>query len=373
MALWQFTTIAALIGVLLVYVMVLTNRIGATNALLKRIEEALVKPQPITENAGANRARAGATRVRAVAAGGAFGAPAAVEEASSRTATLRSMTASASSPTAEPMPMAGRLPTAESIPAAARRPAAAPAMESEARGEIESEASEMADASDVLARERRVSFLTVRDLKVISRSGRRSSDSTVGMSPLFREAMERKRADARSLAENGQTSEEQTGEEATHAEQTHAEQTSDVDLAIVANAMAEEIRKLDSLPVSFQELPDAQSESSAPFAPVAPAAPAADHTITDALPATNDEPAVDTRLVRATLGFNDEPVAEEAATAVIAANEESPAEAEAPTSAAADEQPAAQPLDEDIRERRRKREAQLILNAQRRRRRTRSF
>src|SRR5438876_4140648 len=51
MVVWQFATIAALIGALLTYVMVLTNRLGTTNVLLKRIEEGLVRPQPITENA----------------------------------------------------------------------------------------------------------------------------------------------------------------------------------------------------------------------------------------------------------------------------------------------------------------------------------
>jgi len=51
MVVWQFATIAALIGALLTYVMVLTNRLGTTNVLLKRIEEGLVRPQPVTENA----------------------------------------------------------------------------------------------------------------------------------------------------------------------------------------------------------------------------------------------------------------------------------------------------------------------------------
>jgi hypothetical protein len=42
MALWQFIVIAVLIGALLVYAGVLANRIGCTNATLKRIEEALL-------------------------------------------------------------------------------------------------------------------------------------------------------------------------------------------------------------------------------------------------------------------------------------------------------------------------------------------
>jgi hypothetical protein len=42
MALWQFTVLAALSGILLIHAIVLTLRIGRTNAALKRIEEALL-------------------------------------------------------------------------------------------------------------------------------------------------------------------------------------------------------------------------------------------------------------------------------------------------------------------------------------------
>jgi len=49
MALWQFTVIAALIGALLVSVAVLVSRVGNTNSMLKRIEEALRAPDRIKE------------------------------------------------------------------------------------------------------------------------------------------------------------------------------------------------------------------------------------------------------------------------------------------------------------------------------------
>lgn len=122
MIVWQFATIAALIGVLVISVMVLTNRLGVTNALLKRIEEGIVRPQPVSEKV-----------------------PAA----------------------AEPAPV-------ELAPAAAE-----PA-------ENEVPAAEVAD------RDRRVSYLTVRDLKVISRSGRSSSDTPTAVSPLFNEVFGRR-------------------------------------------------------------------------------------------------------------------------------------------------------------------------------------
>src|SRR5581483_5871960 len=105
MALWQFTTIAALIGVLLIYVMVLTNGIGATNALLKRIEEALVRPQPITENPR------GAMAAAVASAPGDSADEAEVSTASAEDAAVA----------AAPVPMVARLPTAE------------PATESDAR------------------------------------------------------------------------------------------------------------------------------------------------------------------------------------------------------------------------------------------------
>jgi len=199
--------------------------------------------------------------------------------------------------------------------------------------------------------DRRVSFLTVRDLKVIARSGRRSSDSTVGMSPLFHESMERKRAEARSLAESGQSHEDEP------------------------RSLPANMQELPgSLPLSVQELATATYEirdflESANVAATEDVAPAS----AEELSAFNDEPAVDSRLVMATFASNDEP-AVEAPAAAVAANDKSPTEPEAPT-AATEPQPvaAAQPVDEDLLERRRKRDAQLILSAQRRRRRTRGF
>jgi len=237
----------------------------------------------------------------------------------------------------------------------------------------ESGAGEIIDAPEV-PRDRRVSLLTVRDLKVIARSGRRSSDSTVGMSPLFHESMERKRAEARSLAECGQSHEDQTDvvTEEVNVAGVVTEET------VVASTVA------GSLPLSVQELATATYEirdflESANVAATEDVAPAS----AEELSAFNDEPAVDSRLVMATFASNDEP-AVEAPAAAVAANDESPTEPEAPT-AATEPQPvaaaqptaappvAAQPVDEDLLERRRKRDAQLILSAQRRRRRTRGF
>ena len=341
MALWQFTTIAALIGVLLIYVMVLTNRLGATNALLKRIEEALVKPQSATGN------------TRATVAG-----------------------------SAEDM--------------TARRPASEPATQA---GPLE-----ITDAPEV-PMDRRVSFLTVRDLKVIARSGRRSSDGTVGMSPLFREAMERKRAEARPLAESGQSHEDQPSDVVIDEVSVASLVTEET---VVASAVAGEVRVASvgsheameasvgsretveesgeprsqpasmqglagSLPLSVQELATAtyeirdflESANVAATEDVAPASP-------EVVAPTPDEP--DTRFAS-----NDEP-ASEAPAAAVAANDESGAEPDTPIAttepqpvAAAQPAAAAQPIDEDLIERRRKRDAQLILSAQRRRRRTRGF
>jgi hypothetical protein len=175
MVVWQFATIAALIGALLTYVMVLTNRLGTTNVLLKRIEEGLVRPQPVTENAPV------ATRHVAAAAEPArdrvLGAVRAVEVASS-------------------------------VPAEAS-PAAAELAEDEA------------SASEAADRDRRVSYLTVRDLKVISRSGRRSSDTPVRVSPLFNEVFGRKQAQtelAESPAEIDESSHAHRQQAAPHLE-----------------------------------------------------------------------------------------------------------------------------------------------------------
>ena len=91
------------------------------------------------------------------------------------------------------------------IPAAAE-PARAAVLEavravevsSSVPAEVSPTAAEMpedeASASEAADRDRRVSYLTVRDLKVISRSGRRSSDTPVRVSPLFNEVFGRKHA-----------------------------------------------------------------------------------------------------------------------------------------------------------------------------------
>jgi hypothetical protein len=122
MVVWQFATIAALIGALLTYVMVLTNRLGTTNVLLKRIEEGLVRPQPVAESAP--------VPTRHV--------PAATEPA--RAGVLEAV----------------RTMEVASVPADVSSTAEVP----------ESEAS----AFEIADRDRRVSYLTVRDLKLISRS-----------------------------------------------------------------------------------------------------------------------------------------------------------------------------------------------------------
>jgi len=174
MVVWQFATIAALIGALLTYVMVLTNRLGTTNVLLKRIEEGLVRPQPVTKNAPV------ATRQVAAAA----------EPARAR------------------VPGAVRAVEVASVPASAE---VAPAAELE----------EETPAAEVLERDRRVSYLTVRDLKVISRSGRRSSDTPAGVSPLFNEVFGRKHAQtelAESPAEIEESSEAHQQQAAPHLE-----------------------------------------------------------------------------------------------------------------------------------------------------------
>jgi hypothetical protein len=174
MVVWQFATIAALIGALLTYVMVLTNRLGTTNVLLKRIEEGLVRPQPVTENAPV------ATRQ----------VPAAAEPARAR------------------VPGAVRAVEVASVPADVL-PTAAEMPEDEAT------------ASDAADRDRRVSYLTVRDLKVISCSGRRNSDTPVRVSPLFNEVFGRKHAQtelAESPAEIEESSEAHQQQAAPHLE-----------------------------------------------------------------------------------------------------------------------------------------------------------
>jgi hypothetical protein len=57
MVLWQFAVITVLIGALLVYAVVLTNRLTFANATLRRIEEALAKAEPVTERVPATAAQ----------------------------------------------------------------------------------------------------------------------------------------------------------------------------------------------------------------------------------------------------------------------------------------------------------------------------
>jgi hypothetical protein len=58
MVLWQFAVITVLIGALVVYAIVLTNRLTFANATLRRIEEALAKAEPVTERVPATAAEA---------------------------------------------------------------------------------------------------------------------------------------------------------------------------------------------------------------------------------------------------------------------------------------------------------------------------
>jgi len=412
MALWQFTTIAALIGVLLIYVMVLTNRIGATNALLKRIEEALVTPQSATGNTRASVAGFAAGMTAATAAERAVVSVAAERPGVAPAPLTRAAVVSARrGPTAGPAAVSARVPspTADSVPMTARRPTSEPA--------TEAGAPEITDAPDVPDRDRRVSFLTVRDLKVIARSGRRSSDGTVGMSPLFREAMERKRAEARSLAESGQSHEDQTSDVVTEEVNVAGVVTEEAGVAsavpeetVVASAVAGEVRVASvesheameesdgvgspqagvqelagSLPLSVQELATATYEirdflESANVAAPETIAQAGPEMVTPTAAERNPDAANEYAEAAAKPMAANEYA--KAAAVTMAANEHAAAEVptpEAPTAvtepqpAAAPQPVAAQPIDEDLLERRRKRDAQLILSAQRRRRRTRGF
>ena len=58
MILWQFAVITVLIGALLVYAIVLTNRLTFANATLRRIEEALAKAEPVRERVSVTTAEA---------------------------------------------------------------------------------------------------------------------------------------------------------------------------------------------------------------------------------------------------------------------------------------------------------------------------
>lgn len=362
MALWQFTTLVTLIGALLIYLMVLTNRIGATNALLKRIEEALV-PQRSTENVRAMKSEA-VTSASESQAEKAVVSTAGAHDIVLAAAPVR--TARVPTVQTAPVSTAVRPLVPVSPPIAAGRPTAEPATGSEGH--------ELADVSDGPAGDRRVSFLTVRDLKVIASSSRPGSDSTLGMSPLFREAMERKRAEARSLAEGGQT---------------HEAQISDVEEGIVASAVSDEIRvatvvsqdeameasrELHGLPVSVQELATATHEIR-DF--LESAKVAASENAESFLCRKPDGSAVPARPEDAPIETS--AASEDSTAEAIAANEYASVEAaiaateERPTMAQVIAQPNAHPIAEDLLERRRKRNAELILSAQRRRRRTRGF
>jgi hypothetical protein len=80
---------------------------------------------------------------------------------------------------------------------------------------------EDAPAGEAPEADRRVSYLTVRDLKVIAGSGRRSSDAPAEVSPLFNEVFGRKHAHsepAESPAELVESSEAQEEQSAPHLE-----------------------------------------------------------------------------------------------------------------------------------------------------------
>jgi len=252
------------------------------------------------------------------------------------------------------------------------------------------------------------------------------------MSPLFREAMERKRAEARSLAESGQSHEDQTSDVVTEEVNVAGVVTEEAGVAsavpeetVVASAVAGEVRVASvesheameesdgvgspqagvqelagslqvgvqdlagslpangqelagSLPLSVQELATATYEIRDFLESANVAAP---ETIAQAGP----EMVTPTPAERNTGAANEyaeaaaKPMAAneyaKAAAVTMAANEHAAAEVptpEAPTAvtepqpAAAPQPVAAQPIDEDILERRRKRDAQLILSAQRR-------
>ena len=197
MVVWQFATIAALIGALLIYVMVLTNRLGATNVLLKRIEEGLARPQPVTENLAAGEA--------------------------------------------EIVPV--RAPVLMRRTAVEQRAAAA---------EVEEEEASAVEAHE---RERRVSYLTVRDLKVIARPGRRSSDTPVGVSPLFNEVFGRKHAQA----ERAEALAESPAEAAPHLEVVAVDEP--------MRASVETPAVVEALAAATHEIRDFLEETPSPTSP----------------------------------------------------------------------------------------------------------
>ena len=136
MAIWQFTTLAALIGALLISVMVLTNKLSASNAMLKRIEEALLSTGRVEGNVPAT-------------AGEATAIGAMVMEA-----------------------------TAAELAAVG----ASPAPEGPATLNESGTLNESATLDDPVS-DRRVNYLTVRDLKVMARAGRRFEDRLAPANP----------------------------------------------------------------------------------------------------------------------------------------------------------------------------------------------
>jgi hypothetical protein len=276
MVVWQFATIAALIGALLTYVMVLTNRLGTTNLLLRRIEEGLVRPQPVTENA----------------------------------------------------------------PVAARRvPAAVPAPVEMAPAAAEL-AEDEASASAAGDRDRRVSYLTVRDLKVISRSGRRNSDTAAHVSPLFSEVFGRKHAQAEPADASAEILESAEAHEEPVVASIESHEAVVKELAVATDEIRDfleatpvpEVTVAEQEPVAFEPM-SAEPTSVEPVAAM--------HETTELSPPTQANPAD-----------------------IVAANEDQ-APAEAPGAAVAQSDAA------DAAAREEKRRRDLLMHAQRRRRRLR--
>jgi hypothetical protein len=144
MALWQMTAlavlavIAVLIGILLAYARLLTNKIGKTNATLRRIEEALFTANSLKGHLAPAHAQASAGL-----------APGSVDVTHG--------------------------------------------LGGGAHPETPTEPSAPAPTIPVPDTDRRISYLTVRDLKGISRSSRRGNDFAVGMNPFTGEPIVRRR------------------------------------------------------------------------------------------------------------------------------------------------------------------------------------
>jgi hypothetical protein len=306
MVVWQFATIAALIGALLIYVMVLTNRLGTTNLVLKRIEEALVRPQPVTENA--------------------------------------SIAARQVPLTAEP----ARAQALEAVPAVEVASVPAPvevAPAAQVAAELEEE--------EVPQRDRRVSYLTVRDLKVMSRSRRRSSDTPLGVSPLFNEVFGRKHEQtepAESPAEIVESSEAHEEQAVPHLEVVAADEP------VVASVESHEA-VVEELAMATYEIRDFLETTPLPDVAVVEQEPLAFEPMT-AVPAAA-EPVAE-------IYETSEPSAPTPASPpdIVAANEDR-APAEVPAAAVTE----SEVVDAAALEEKRRRD--LLLHAQRRRRRLR--